>query len=75
MDSNGVMQTGWQTIDNKTYYFSETGSGLVGWQTIDGKLYYCYSDGHIAKGIVITRRVGNKLVKYIIDTDGVAREA
>ena len=25
MDSNGVMQTGWQTIDGKSYYFDYDG--------------------------------------------------
>ena len=34
------VQTGWQTIDGKTYYLDENGEKVTGWQTIDGNKYY-----------------------------------
>lgn len=68
----GAAVTGWQTIKGKKYYFAEDGSSLSGWHTIDGDLYYFYSNRYIAKNTTLTRRVGNKIVKYTINSNGVA---
>ncbi len=62
----------WKTINRKRYYFGEDGAAVTGWQTIDGDLYYFYSNGYIAKNTTLTRRVGNKIVKYTINFNGVA---
>ena len=36
MDKNGVMQTGFQVINGKTYYFNESGEMLLN-TTVQGK--------------------------------------
>ena len=42
------MTTGWQTIGNQFYYFSESGIMQTGWRDIDGKRYYLApEDGHL----------------------------
>lgn len=37
--------TGWQTIDQKKYYFDANGIMQTGWQTISGKAYYFDAQG------------------------------
>lgn len=40
-DTDGVMQTGFQILDNVTWYFEPTeGCRLSGWQTIEGSQHY-----------------------------------
>ena len=40
-NSEGVLQTGWQEIDGKYYYFDKDSyKGLTGWHDIDGLRYY-----------------------------------
>ncbi|MBQ6539227.1 MAG: C39 family peptidase [Bacilli bacterium] len=43
-DSNGVVQTGWQTINGKKYYFDDKfpHKAYSGYHEIDGVLYYFY---------------------------------
>lgn len=47
----GARQSGWQTVDGKTYYFSKsTGRALTGWFVKDGKTYYLAQNGTLCKG-------------------------
>lgn len=48
-NKDGVMQTGWQTIDNNKYYFGEQGHMQTGWATLNNKTYYFNN-----KGIMLT---------------------
>ena len=43
-DGNGVVQTGWKTIDGKRYYFNKTApyQAAKGYKEIDGTMYYFY---------------------------------
>lgn len=48
---NGILQTGWQQIDNSLYYLSEdTGIPQTGWFRLDEKSYYANSSGIIQTG-------------------------
>ena len=47
---NGSLVTGWQTIDEKQYYFSATGALCKGWLTIGGRTWYRLPDGTGAVG-------------------------
>ena len=48
---DGEKVKGFQTIEGKTYFFSNITSALkTGWQGIDGKLFYLSEDGTINKG-------------------------
>ena len=58
-DDNGAVQyrdyyakplTGRLTIENKQYYFDETGTMRTGWQTLEGKQYYFGADGAMRTG-------------------------
>ena len=42
--------TGWQTIQQKRYYFDTQGTMVTGWQTIDEQSYYFGSDGAMRTG-------------------------
>lgn len=63
---NGVKQTGWQTIKNKTYHFTRKGVMQTGWQKLDGKKYYFSNKGVMQKGL---KTIKNK--KYYFDANGV----
>ena len=69
IDQNGQALTGFQTIDNKTYYFAIDGSlqrdELV---TVNGEFYYIDSQGHPAVNQFV-ERVGSF---YYFDKDGKA---
>lgn len=42
LSSDGTVLTGFQKVENQTYYFSKDGvrQNYTGWKTIEGKLYY-----------------------------------
>ncbi len=42
--------TGWQSINEKQYYFDEAGTMTTGWQTIDGQQYYFNDNGAMHTG-------------------------
>lgn len=42
--------TGWQTVENRQYYFDEAGSMVTGWQLVDGQKYYFRTDGTMHTG-------------------------
>ena len=48
--SSGVMQKGWQKIDNAWYYFSAGGGMQTGWQKINNTWYYFRSGGAMVTG-------------------------
>ena len=45
----GYIYTGWQTIDDKTYYFKKDNTYVTGDQVIGGVLYHFGSDGTLTK--------------------------
>ena len=49
-DFHGKKVTGWQTIDEKRYFFAEDGTMLTDWQTIAGGRYYFGRDGALDTG-------------------------
>ena len=49
-DFHGKKVTGWQTIDEKRYFFTEDGTMLTDWQTIAGGRYYFGRDGALDTG-------------------------
>lgn len=44
--------TGWQTIDNKTYYYDDNGSPKTGWLEVDEQHYYLDDTGVMQTGWV-----------------------
>lgn len=63
---NGILYTGWNTIDNKTYLMDEYGFVTKGWQIIDNNRYYFDNSGVMA--------VGEKKIDgstYIFGSDGI----
>ncbi len=47
LNSEGIMQSGWQYIDNNWYFLSEGGRMRTGWQYIDNYWYYFGADGRM----------------------------
>lgn len=63
---NGVMETGWQTVDGYSMYFTSSGR-VTGLQTIGNKLYYFnYNDRLIENDVI---EVDGTL--YVADANGV----
>lgn len=64
---NGVLKTGWQSINNKRFYFDEkTGAHVYGWFDYNGEKYYIdKSDGKV------TGMVNIDGDKYIFDENGI----
>lgn len=53
----GIMLTGFQIINGKTYYFNPSyGNMLKGWQKLDGVYYYFNKSGEMLTGI---QQIGN----------------
>lgn len=44
-DANGIMQTGFLTLNGKTYYLQSSGAMKTGWQKISNTWYYFESSG------------------------------
>lgn len=56
---NGVLKTGWRTIDNKRYYFDhKTGKAVYGWVDYEGNDYY------------VSKNDG-KQTGFFMDSDGI----
>lgn len=64
--SDYVMQTGWQTIDGKRYYFNTSGRMQTGWQTIDNGKYHFSASGVMQTGL---QMIDGK--KYYFNTAGI----
>lgn len=70
-DSDGFMQTGWQTINGGKYYLGSSSDGAMktGWQKISGKWYYLDPTTGIMK-------TGKQLIAkkyYFLDGNGVMK--
>ena len=71
LDTNGVMRTGWNYINDKYMYFYPGGNRddcRVGWQQINGKWYFIKDDYSVARGVL--ERNG---YTYLLDDNGVMR--
>lgn len=67
-DDEGVIQTGFTDIEDKTYYFKADGRMTVStWITVGSDKYYSKADGHLAKSETILKW-GKK---YTFDDRGV----
>lgn len=67
VNKNGVVLTGWQTINKKKFYFDPNSAALVtGFANISGKTYYLPEEGGTAKGYIEIE--GSK---YYFDSNGV----
>ena len=67
VNKNGVVLTGWQTINKKKFYFNPNTAALVkGFANISGKTYYLPEEGGTAKGYIEIE--GSK---YYFDSNGV----
>ena len=55
------LYTGWQTLDGKTYYFTEENKAVTGWQIIQGISYFFNNDGVRSDclGIDVSKYQGN----------------
>lgn len=47
---NEPILTGWQVIDDKTYYYDDTGAFVTGWLELDGDRYYLDDSGVMMTG-------------------------
>ena len=68
LGSDGIMQTGWITVDKKTYYFDTVnGNAIKGWKR-DGDIWYymSLSDGSMMKDAWIS----DSGKWYHVDSDG-----
>lgn len=50
---NGILQTGWQTIDGKRFYFTEKGFAQTGWKQLDNNRYFFKSNGEMQTGWIV----------------------
>jgi glucan-binding YG repeat protein len=66
MNEEGVMQTGWLTLEDHTYYLSDSGQMIKGWKKIDGSWYYFRGDGSMA--------VNETVEGYELDETGKMKE-
>ena len=64
----GELDTDWQTISEKRYYFGTNGIMRTGWKDISGKRYYFGTDGVMRTG---WKDISGK--RYYFGTDGVRR--
>jgi len=49
-DENGVMHTGWLTMNGNKFYFGADGAMKTGWQKLSGQWYFFNSSGAMVKG-------------------------
>lgn len=71
VDSSGVRQSGWKTINGKKYYFYyRTGYAPYGWIPINQKYYYFSKvDGHLYMSHLFVSSTGKTI--YYADANGV----
>ncbi|WP_298482642.1 C39 family peptidase [uncultured Ruminococcus sp.] len=69
--SDGVLKTGWQTVNGKRYYYDPaTGTPQFGWFSWHGGRYYIQKDSGKAVGWITLEENGTAS-RYYFDTDGV----
>ena len=68
--TTGVMQTGWQEIDGKKYFFMPEGYVLTGWYKFGSTYYYGNKDGAVVTGL---QEIDGKT--YYFSEDGIRQEA
>lgn len=61
-----VIKTGWQSEDNKYYYYDQNGVKKTGWVEDSGKYYYCSKTGEMQTGWI---EENNK--NYYCNSDGI----
>ena len=66
-EAKRAMQTGWQQISGKWYYFNSSGVMQTGWLHYNSKWYYFDSDGAMLANT--SRTIGSK--EYHFDSSGV----
>ena len=75
LPSNGVMQTGWKTIDGYKYYFGTDGVRRSGFATVAGKKYYfapySFDKSHPGRMVTGITKIGNKY--YYLNKYGVLK--
>jgi len=54
--AEGVLQTGWITDAQKTYYLQEDGTVITGWRSFGENVYYFDADGVMATGSQIIEK-------------------
>ena len=57
----GAMQSGWQKISEKWYYFNGGGDMVTGWKLINSNWYCFESSGVMVTG---TKTIGNKTYEF-----------
>ena len=82
---SGKPVTGWQVIEDETFYFLDSGALCTGWQEIDGNRYYLGTDGKLttgwqeidgsryylgADGICVTGWMEHEGARYHLEDDG-----
>ena len=56
-DSGGQADAaGWRQVENRWYYYDESGRMQTGWVQVRDKWYYLYSDGSMAANTQISGR-------------------
>ena len=68
--TTGVMQTGWQEIDGKKYFFMPEGYAMTGWFKFGSIYYYGNDDGTVVTGL---QSIDGKT--YYFSEDGIRQEA
>lgn len=82
-DNKGALQTGWQQVGDKWYYFYKStmkqykdhykGVAATGWQDIDGETYYFDKSGVMQTGRWKDRKIGDKkYYRYWLKDNGKA---
>lgn len=75
LPSNGVMQTGWKTIDGYKYYFGTDGVRRSGFATVAGKKYYfapySFDKSHPGRMVTGITKIGSKY--YYLNKYGVLK--
>ena len=77
LNQNGVMQTGWKTINGYRYYFNSEGVRQTGWLKYKSAWYYLQSNGRMRTGWLkigtryfYMQKDGKMKTGWLKDTDG-----
>ena len=71
-DSDGILQTGWQTVFGKTYYYnSKTGNISLGWIEDNGNRYYVT----LMDGKLVSQHRTINGIRYWFDESGITKDS